>query len=265
MATPGTDDVGGLKASDISELRRTAKWHDPSEEIKEEDDLLTGEELKLFQSVAAMFNFLAMDRPDHLHSIKELMRKMDSQRTQDVTAPKRVARYTIKYPRMTCRYRWTELASNIEVLGDANFALCTSTRKSTVGGVAMWSGQFVKAWSKTMGGLALSSGESALAAVVRAATEGMGLQSILNAVSVSTWRISLTQLQQSGWSTGLDLEKSDIWLLEIFGWNIMFVQGKFESPKCQDWRIRAMHKPSILGPETIVTPHKCLQLGSCRC
>ena len=44
----------------------------------------------------------------------------------------------------------------------------------------MWSGEFVKAWSKTMGVLALSSGESGLAAVVRAATEGMTLQSILN-------------------------------------------------------------------------------------
>ena len=36
----------------------------------------------------------------------------------------------------------------------------------------------MKTWSKTMGILALSSGESELAAVVRAATEGMGLQSI---------------------------------------------------------------------------------------
>ena len=33
---------------------------------EEEDDLLTGEELKLFKSVAARFNFLAMDRPDLL-------------------------------------------------------------------------------------------------------------------------------------------------------------------------------------------------------
>ena len=38
---------------------------------------------------------------------------------------------------------------------------------------------FVKAWSNTMGILALSSGESELAAVVRAATEVLGSQSIL--------------------------------------------------------------------------------------
>ena len=81
---------------------------------------------------------------------------------------------------MTCRYAWNELDSNIAVFGDENFAGRNSTRKSAVGGVAMWSGQFVKAWSKTMGVLALSIGDSELAAVVRAATEVMGLQSILN-------------------------------------------------------------------------------------
>ena len=68
----------------------------------------------------------------------------------------------------------------IEVFGDANFAGCNCTRKSTVGGVAMWSGQIAKAWSNTMGVLALSSGESELAAVVRAATEGMGRMSMWN-------------------------------------------------------------------------------------
>ena len=68
------------------ELHGTAKWHDPPEEAREEDDLLTGEELKLFQSVAARFNFLAMDRPDVLYSVKELMRTMASPRTQDLTA-----------------------------------------------------------------------------------------------------------------------------------------------------------------------------------
>ena len=107
MATPGTDDVGGPKASQISELCRTAKWHDPPEIVREEDDLLAGEELKLFQSVAVRFDFLARDRPDLLYSVKELMRKMASPRTQDLTALKRVARFTIKYPRMTCRYSWT--------------------------------------------------------------------------------------------------------------------------------------------------------------
>ena len=115
----------------------------------------------------ARFNFLAMDRPDLLYSVKALMRKMASPRATGLIALYRVARYTVKYPRMACRYRWTALDSNIEVVGDANVAGCTSTTKFTVGGVALWSNQFVKAWSTTMGVLALSSGESELAAVVR--------------------------------------------------------------------------------------------------
>ena len=108
------------------------------------------------------------------------MRKMASPGAKGLIAVKRVARYTIKDSRMACTYLWTPLGSNIEVYGDANFAGCTSTRKSTVGGIIMCSGQFVKALSKTMGALALSSGESELAAVVRAATEGLGLQSTLS-------------------------------------------------------------------------------------
>ena len=57
VATLGTDDVGGPKANAISELRRTAGWHDPLEEIRRgEDNLLTGQELELFQSVAARSN-----------------------------------------------------------------------------------------------------------------------------------------------------------------------------------------------------------------
>ena len=91
VATLGTDDVDGPKASQIIELRRRPKWRDPPEEIEEEDDLLIGEKRKLFQSVAQRFNFLAMDRPDLLKSVKELIRKITSPRTQDLTALKGVA------------------------------------------------------------------------------------------------------------------------------------------------------------------------------
>ena len=70
--------LADLLASEISELCRTAKWHEPPEGIKEEDDLLTGEELKLFQSVAARVTLSAMGRPDLFYSVRVLMRKMAS-------------------------------------------------------------------------------------------------------------------------------------------------------------------------------------------
>ena len=174
MATPGTDDVSGLKASEISELHRTAQWREPPEEIKEEDDLPTGEDMKLFQSVAARFNFLAMDRPDLLHSVEELMRQMVSPRAGDLIALKIAARF---FNQVSTYGLQIPMDSTF---GDANFAGCISSGKSTVGGVALWSGRFVKAWSKTVVILPLSGGESELVAVVRAATEGTGLQSILS-------------------------------------------------------------------------------------
>ena len=131
VATPTTDDVGGPKARQISDFRRTAKWHDPPEEVGEEGDLLSWRKLK--------FPCCGQTRPLVL-SFTTYTRFHYPQESCTI----------IKYPRMTCRYPWTQLDSNIEVFGDANFAGCLSTRISTMGGVAMWSGQFVKAWSKTV-------------------------------------------------------------------------------------------------------------------
>ena len=54
---------------------------------------LTNARLKLFQSVAARFNFPAMDRPDLLYSVKKLMRQMASPRSQ-VSLPSREFRVT---------------------------------------------------------------------------------------------------------------------------------------------------------------------------
>ena len=62
---------------------------------------------------------------------------------------------------------------------DANFAGCNRTRKSTLGGVILWNGHFVKSWSKTMSIIALSSGESELGAVVKAAAEALGIRAIM--------------------------------------------------------------------------------------
>ena len=96
--------MGGSKASEISELRRTAKWREPPEGLKGEDELLTGANIKLFQNVAVQFSILAMDRVDLLYSSGKLIRKMASPRARDFAALKRIARFTIKNLRMAGRY-----------------------------------------------------------------------------------------------------------------------------------------------------------------
>ena len=68
-----------------------------------------------------------------------------------------------------------------------------------------------------MGILALSSGETELAAVVRAATEGGGLQSLQTSTGVATEQSSPMQPLQLGWFIDSDWEMSDSWPLETCG------------------------------------------------
>ena len=77
------------------------------------------------------------------------------------------------------RYPWRKLDRRIVTFVDSDFAGCVRTRKSTSGGSSFWSGQLIKAWSKTQATLALSSGEAELAAVVRGSTESLGMQAML--------------------------------------------------------------------------------------
>ena len=136
--------------------------------------------VKRFQSLAARLNYYSLDRAYLLYPVKELMRRMSDPRVEDEIALKRIARYLIGKPREVSRYTWKPLSKELVVFVDSDFAGCRRTRKSTSGGVALWCGQVVKAWSKTQATIALSIGEAELAAAVRGSTEALGIQSILH-------------------------------------------------------------------------------------
>jgi hypothetical protein len=92
---------------------------------------------------------------------------------------KRVLRYMSGAPRMVTQFPWEPIATTLVIECDSDFAGCLRTRKSTTGGAAFWGRQFIKAWSKTLLVIALSTGEAELAAIVRASREALGLQSVL--------------------------------------------------------------------------------------
>ena len=106
--------------------------------------------------------------------------------------------------------------------GDANWAGCIRTRKSTLGGFAVWGELPVKTWSKIMPTLALSSGESELAAMVKACGEGLGIQSILSDFNVDT---SLTIRSDATAAIGMckreglgrvrHLATADLWIQQL--------------------------------------------------
>jgi hypothetical protein len=136
-------------------------------------------DLKLYQSLSARLNYLALDRPDIQYSVKELMRKMSCPNTKDMKSLKRVARYLLGVPRLIQEFAWHRRSKELKVYVDSDFAGCQATRKSTSGGAITWGGSILKTWSKTQSVIALSTGEAELAAIVKGSTEAMGVKSLL--------------------------------------------------------------------------------------
>ena len=140
---------------------------------------LVGEERKLFQSVAPLINFIAPDRADILYASKEVLRGMADPGEADMERLKRLVRYLKGAPRLVSLIPWDADPSWIDVYVDADFAGCRRTRRSTCGGCMRWAGGVVKAWSKSLSTIALSTAEAELGAVTRGAAEGEGLVCLL--------------------------------------------------------------------------------------
>ena len=71
------------------------------------------------------------------------------------------------------------MPNNIKVYCDSNWAGCVKTRKSTQGGVIMHGQHAIKTWSSTQGTIALSSAEAEYYGIVKAASQGLGIKSLL--------------------------------------------------------------------------------------
>ena len=147
--------------------------------------------------------------------LKELMRKMTSSRTQDLNPFKRVARYSIKYPRMTCRFPWTQLDNHflrclvMQTLLDATPRENPQWEVSRCGVANSWK-RGPRLWESWP--WAVESPNWRL---------WWGQQHMVwdcshfwtTSVCVVMWQPDLTQPQQSGWSTGSDCEK--FWHLSV--------------------------------------------------
>ena len=153
------------------------------EEAQKAEGAALSEELdfddaKKFQSIAAKLNFVAPALPEALFATKECMRAMAKPTKADEEKLRRLLRFYKGRPRAIIRMRKGGDISKILTYVDADFAGCPTSRRSTCGGCIVWAGCMIKSWSKTISTLALSSGESELAAMSKGAAEAMGLESI---------------------------------------------------------------------------------------
>ena len=92
--------------------------------------------------MGALLNFVAMDRPDLLYSVKEVMRHMSKPTSDDMIKLKRIIRYIRTVPRYAAKFPWHTPAKSIEIYTDSDHAGCPITRKSTLGGCILWGGLF---------------------------------------------------------------------------------------------------------------------------
>ena len=115
---------------------------------------------------------MSPDRPETLFATKECMRAMAKPTVGDENKLKRLLRFYRGRPREVIVMKKGGELKVIRVFVDADFAGCQKTRRSTCGGAIMWGESMMKSWSKTLSTLALSSGESELAAMAKGAAEG---------------------------------------------------------------------------------------------
>ena len=101
---------------------------------KEDEEPLTGDAIRQFRSTAARCNYLGLDRPDLQFAIKEVCREMSNPTQGSHKRLQRIGQYLDSHKRVVWSFEWQDPVSVLDVYGDANWAACRRTRKSTSGG-----------------------------------------------------------------------------------------------------------------------------------
>ena len=159
VATPGEDEK---------------KW-----EEEENEQHLATDKIRQFRGYAARLNYLAPDRPDIAYSVKELCRSMAIPTVGAWKKLKRVVRYLVGARRSVMVYPWQGAEVDVETYSDSDWAGCRRSGKSTSGGAVTIGEHFIKGWSSTQTGIALSSAEAELIAMTKATAETMGVVSMI--------------------------------------------------------------------------------------
>jgi len=202
----------------------------------------------LFRSFAARAMYLALDRPDLAFAAKELCRRMRAPGRADLEALRRLGRYLVDSPRLVYLFRWGRPLPRLTVYGDTDFAGCRATRRSTSGGCAMWGSHLVKHWSSTQKAITLSSGEAELGGVVKAASEGLGLQSLAADLGLS---VSLAICTDSSAAVGI-CRRAGIGKVRHLAVGQLWVQELIRSAAVELFKVRGEVNPADLLTKPLV-------------
>jgi len=148
----------------------------------EEEQALDATESKDYRRAAARMNYMALDRADLSYASKECSRGMANPTVGDVIRLKRVIRYLKGAPRIVNMFKWQPVYSKLVTYSDSDWAGCVKTRRSTSGGMVLRGSHLLAHWSSTQSTVALSSAEAELNALIKGASESLGLLNMLKAM-----------------------------------------------------------------------------------
>ena len=165
--------------------RKSAYERKESDKGEHEEEPLEPQEARRYRSIAARLNFLAADRADVQYCIKEGCRDMSRPTQGSWGMLKRIVRYLIRAPRLVQQFARQPLPAELQVWSDSDYAGCSKTRKSTSGGVIRLGDHVLRTWSSTQAVISLSSGEAEYYALIKAASIGLGVRSLLEDFGVA--------------------------------------------------------------------------------
>ena len=191
---------------------------DKVEALKPEEEL-DGDDIRRYRALAARMNYISIDRPDVQFCLKDACREMSRPTVRALRKLERIESYLQGTSRLIWNYRWQIAIGTQDIFGDANWAQCKRTRKSTSGGTSMVGARCIKTWSKAQAIVAKSSAESELYGLVRASCEALGLQTLqedLGRVVNSRVHIDSTAAKRIAERQGLDrvrhIDANVLWL-----------------------------------------------------
>ena len=159
--------------------RAGAKAVKAMEKVIGSEYVLSPEDATMYRALSARANFLSQDRADIQFSTKELCREFAVPNRNSYNRLKRLGRYLKGKPRLVIKYDWQKPLGKLTANSDSDWAGDKQTRKSTSGGIIRIGSHFIKSWSKGQTTIALSSAEAELYAILRTASESLGILSIL--------------------------------------------------------------------------------------
>ena len=188
------------------------------------DKLLGKDGATRFRRSAARINYVALDRLDLGYAAKELSRGMANPTEKDMVKLKRVIRYLRGKPRMEMMFEWQAPSKHLVTFVDSDWAGCAATRKSTSGGIVTYGKHVLAHWSSTQATIALSSGEAELNALVKGASEALGIVNLFSDLDVvMTSELKTDSSAAAGIANRLGngkvkhLEARQLWIQQVIG------------------------------------------------